>query len=1131
MSPEELRYWNDNFKLPHHEAGLTPSKTTPMRPRGQQTTGESALSLTEWTAWQTPLQHVHFVNHSKRSRHFTEILEFCDFRRDCGDDDDSYDLEMRSFLHRDDILLPGEIDAAACVLEKAGKKTNERENGRNVEEIVVSDDGEMTRTKDGSDNMTGKKDSSHNRGSKKNGGRKRKSTDVGVDTDDSDHDDENAEEKINIARKKDVRNNINCMKEGSSKMAGKGKESSRKKTSPDFGSDIDDDFEDVLMNAPEKTAKVDQNQPHSDPYLAERLEKISPERKQLKHSHSLTKKQSEFADNFRKSQSKSGHTLSKNQSSQSLTMNQSESTAEKIRSGQSETAPCFEEVRSEVLGSDDDLSNLLVIPSSQRHRKVIRGRIPKGMKSHGVVSEALPDAPSLDTLLDLSALNAGEGLEDRSNLEEAESDHDFFPSMFTETPKTSKNKTHNNINKRFVQSCKVGLSKRKSLEEISENEGDGFDIEGGESSTKVSISKKSEVLEKANKSERSNSVDRCDQIEDEGSDKDKEGSLFGLGLVCDTGSRNKEDGVDFDFCQQLANSFFDDSDDDEIDRALCHVQTPCVFGDDEQTSNLQGCSEAQNIDAKKNNCQTPLLFDDDMFENMSESNHTSISKPERQHSSPKKLYMETENVGKKKHSVQTPSLFDDEEFENKRSEEQIMKPQNTNKHLAPRSLYSDVHDLSIKKKDSRKSIDEKGTTSSLQRKPLLEHNIDSKITNESRKLKTRMNEISLSRIRSFSFTKPDTDQSKSLKDMTSESRDEHLDIPDEYGHDVVAPTPYRMKPRASFFGKADRTRSFLRGESFCVKSMCNKKAEDNEIKTCQNRRKILKLKSKDMKLTEGVQVDAVALKRSPFGEQEKKSQNEGSPLFSQNMENKFTTKVCPKGVKGTESFSNKTKNDKHPSARNTFSLMKTSLPAKDQNKVEFHQPQVSESAYTSESNSFEHEFSDEEIDLICLSATMNSNFLSLCKEKNSVCKNKDETLKEKSLFKSPPDTHRKSSDGFKTCGLSETVSGGECREDFGEYVEDSPLVTKAKGKRRSKTLRNKLLESDEEYGDESSDNDGEFGEERQSEGDFQDQASVACTGSTNRRNQTKDVHEISDTDDQFDQPKKGKKASTLIIFK
>ncbi len=43
----------------------------------------------------------------------------------------------------------------------------------------------------------------------------------------------------------------------------------------------------------------------------------------------------------------------------------------------------------------------------------------------------------------------------------------------------------------------------------------------------------------------------------------------------------------------------------------------------------------------------------------------------------------------------------------------------------------------------------------------------------------------------------------------------------------------------------------------------------------------------------------------------------------------------------------------------------------------------------------------------------------------------------------------------------------------------------------------------------------------------------SCTGGSNKRNfignQTMDVHEISDSDDQFDQPRKGKKAHLIHL--
>ena len=866
-----------------------------MRPRVSQTPGkrylqsEPALSLTEWTAWQTPLQQVHFVNHSKRSRHFTEILEFCDFRRDCGENDDSYDLEMQLYLNSEDILQPGEVEAAECAPEIAGKKTNRVKNVRKEEDVVVieDDDGEIN------NNMT-KKSANNKKTNKKDNGRKRKSADVDLDTDDDD-----AEDGTNNRRK-----------EGRSNIGRKENESCPKKKMTDFGSDIDDDFEDVLLtNAPGKAARSDQTRLN--------CENISLAQK---HSHSPRKKDSE--------------------SNHRLTINRSASIAGKNRSGNSE-CEFPQERNDDGFSSDDDLSGLLHIPSSQRREKVTRGCLRKASKVDDFASKELPDAPSLDTLLNLSVQNAGEELEDLNILEEEESDQDFFPTMFTDTPRTSKDKTHSNT---------IGLSTRKLSDETSDNEGGKLEIEREEISKKALFSKKSE---NRNKQGIRNMLGK------------KEPPVFGLGLVCDAGPNNKE-SVGF------GNSFFDDVDDD-LDRALCNVQTPCVFDDDEglanteQPSNIENCppgrlcSEAQNVSTKKYNLHTPLLFDDDAFEY--ETNDTKqMSKHENYFSfPPKRLYSEPENIDKKKHEeAQTPRLFDDKESE---SERQGIESYSTNNRLTLRSLkYSDVHDLNSGKNHCGKNIDEMLTPP---RKPFSEHNVD---LDKSAKLKSGVNSTSVNRIKSFHFSKSETE--RSLQDITSESRGKHLDIPNEYDHDVVAPSPHRVKSRTSFFGKCDKTRSF---RAFSTKDICSEKAGDNEIKTCQNRRGMLKLKSKGIK-------DDV-------------KQNEG--------------------VIG----------------------------------------------------------------------------------------------------------------GGEACYSNNTVSKAECRDNLGESVEDSPLVVKAKGNMRSKTLRQRLLESDDEYGDELNDNDGECGEENQitkeSGADFKHKSSVVCTGSFETR--IKKMHEISDSDDdEFDEPKKGK---------
>lgn len=68
----------------------------------------SQPSLAEWLPWQTTLQPVKAVTHSRRTEHLVELLEFTELHGARGDEDESYDLEMMSFLNEDDVLRPGE---------------------------------------------------------------------------------------------------------------------------------------------------------------------------------------------------------------------------------------------------------------------------------------------------------------------------------------------------------------------------------------------------------------------------------------------------------------------------------------------------------------------------------------------------------------------------------------------------------------------------------------------------------------------------------------------------------------------------------------------------------------------------------------------------------------------------------------------------------------------------------------------------------------------------------------------------------------------------------------------------------------------------------------------------------------
>ena len=111
MTYEELVYWQEHFKLPEHEAGLSPQLSITKKSRRSLSEAKKPVtqpSLTEWLPWQTTLNPVKAVTHSRRTEHFVELLEFTELHGGRGDDDESYDLEMMSFLNEEDILKPGQ---------------------------------------------------------------------------------------------------------------------------------------------------------------------------------------------------------------------------------------------------------------------------------------------------------------------------------------------------------------------------------------------------------------------------------------------------------------------------------------------------------------------------------------------------------------------------------------------------------------------------------------------------------------------------------------------------------------------------------------------------------------------------------------------------------------------------------------------------------------------------------------------------------------------------------------------------------------------------------------------------------------------------------------------------------------
>ena len=138
MTYEELVYWQEHFKLPDHEAGLSPQLSVTKRSRRSLSEAKKPVtqpSLTEWLPWQTTLHPVKAVTHSRRTEHLVELLEFTELHGGHGDGGESYDLEMMSFLNEDDILKPGQMQGDAAEVY-AGENDVGREENEGTSKIA-----------------------------------------------------------------------------------------------------------------------------------------------------------------------------------------------------------------------------------------------------------------------------------------------------------------------------------------------------------------------------------------------------------------------------------------------------------------------------------------------------------------------------------------------------------------------------------------------------------------------------------------------------------------------------------------------------------------------------------------------------------------------------------------------------------------------------------------------------------------------------------------------------------------------------------------------------------------------------------------------------------------------------------
>lgn len=507
-----------------------------MRPRAHKSSDqrqtEHALSLTEWVAWQTTLQPFSFVDHSKRAQHFTEILEFCDFRRDCGENDGTYDLEMHSFLNNDDIMRPDGEKAH----EETGTGECQVESGIGKQNGQLKKDRKKTAKR--TVNVNNGDDDGNSRNQEESGAREGIGT-TGMTGNLGEPDSGGAS-----ARTKDTVSNASesCLKV---KWCGK------KRKSIDLDCELDDDFEDVRFSSTTNDGEV-KDRSFQEVFSHQTLRDDSVSRKDEQESKD-----------------------------------------------------------SEDSSSEHDLLKLIDVPCSQRQQRRKDDDKP--------TSQVLPDAPSLETLHDLSALNTGEYSQVNScpsdlctgAVPKYQDPTAFQRNSAAETPKTSKS-TRNILRRKGGDSWKHAVKgdlfrARTADETTNEEDGGGpmdhvattVNSEKSNESEKVNISILSEDREKSgttgatlkkrwdelectHSTPRPKDVGKILRNEEENlglgilEDSPCEGpALFGSGLVCDaeTPSR-KDDKIDFDFDQEFGHSFFADED------VLQDFQTPCLFDDD-----------------------------------------------------------------------------------------------------------------------------------------------------------------------------------------------------------------------------------------------------------------------------------------------------------------------------------------------------------------------------------------------------------------------------------------------------------------------------------------------------------------------------------------------------------------------
>ncbi|XP_078673699.1 Fanconi anemia group M protein-like isoform X2 [Branchiostoma floridae x Branchiostoma belcheri] len=136
LTAQELAVWNERYKLSAEEEKAVPTLQPARFVYLEDTTTRDqpkrpSLSLTEWSLWQSRLQPTRLVGHSQRCKNFVELMEFIDLQKDT-EDEDSYAMEMKAFLNKDDIITTNGT-SRGDIRSFATEPRSKKEMQRNVE--------------------------------------------------------------------------------------------------------------------------------------------------------------------------------------------------------------------------------------------------------------------------------------------------------------------------------------------------------------------------------------------------------------------------------------------------------------------------------------------------------------------------------------------------------------------------------------------------------------------------------------------------------------------------------------------------------------------------------------------------------------------------------------------------------------------------------------------------------------------------------------------------------------------------------------------------------------------------------------------------------------------------------------